>query len=137
MPLKENMLEGVGTANKYVYDCTFPFWFVIGSRITNAEEKENVLPASFALSQNYPNPFNPSTTIKFTIPNVETTRQAVSITLKVYDILGREVATLVNGEKSPGTYEVKFNAGNLGSGMYFYQLKTGNFSETKKMLLLK
>jgi hypothetical protein len=93
----------------------------------------------FSLSQNYPNPFNPSTKIKFAIPNVET-RHASSlqmVTLKIYDILGREIATLVNEEKPAGEYEVGFNAINLPSGIYFYQLSAGNFVETKKMILLK
>jgi photosystem II stability/assembly factor-like uncharacterized protein len=107
--------------------------------------------SKFHLSQNFPNPFNPTTIIKYTIPSV-TLRQAQSdnwVTLKVYDVLGNEIATLVNEEKQPGNYEVEFNPvsgiRNLASGIYFYQLKVGNpesnsgqvFVETKKMLLLK
>ena len=98
---------------------------------------------NYSLSQNYPNPFNPSTKIKYTIPSV-TLRQAQSdnwVTLKVYDVLGNEIATLVNEEKQPGTYEVEFNTSTIkhlpSSGIYFYQLKAGNFIETKKMVLLK
>ena len=91
----------------------------------------------YKLAQNYPNPFNPSTTIKYSIPIVETTRRVVSTTLKIYDILGNEVATLVNEQKPMGNYEVKFNASNLSSGIYFYQLKAGNFVETKKLMLMK
>jgi hypothetical protein len=87
-------------------------------------------PLTFNLEQNYPNPFNPTTTIKFSIP-----KQSY-VTLKVYDILGREVATLINEEKLAGNYEVKFNK-QLSSGIYFYQLKAGNFTATKKLLLLK
>ncbi|MCW8961279.1 MAG: T9SS type A sorting domain-containing protein, partial [Ignavibacteriaceae bacterium] len=94
--------------------------------------------------QNYPNPFNPSTKIKYTVPSV-TLRQAQSdivVTLKVYDILGREIATLVNEEKPAGEYEVEFNSHsgevrNLPSGIYFYQLQAGDFISTKKMILLK
>ncbi|MBE0573200.1 MAG: T9SS type A sorting domain-containing protein [Ignavibacteriaceae bacterium] len=104
-------------------------------------------PKEFVLYQNYPNPFNPSTTIKFEIPSV-TLRQAQSdimVSLKVYDVLGNEVATLMNEEKQPGTYEVEFNSQvshsgdvrNLTSGIYFYQLKTGSFTQTKKMILAK
>jgi photosystem II stability/assembly factor-like uncharacterized protein len=85
----------------------------------------------FSLSQNYPNPFNPSTTLQYAIGS----RQFV--TLKVYDLLGREVATLVNEEKPDGEYEVEFNAANLPSGIYFYQLKAGSFVEVRKMILLK
>jgi hypothetical protein len=91
----------------------------------------NEILSDFRLYQNYPNPFNPSTTIKYSIPN------AGNISLKVYDVLGKEIATLVNEEKSSGNYEVEFNASNLTSGIYFYQLKTGNFIETKKMILLR
>jgi len=93
----------------------------------------------FSLFQNYPNPFNPTTKIKYEIPNVET-RHASSlqfIALKVYDILGNEVASLVNEEKQPGFYEVEFNAKELSSGIYYYQLNTGTFIQTKKMILLK
>ena len=100
-------------------------------------------PQIFKLHQNYPNPFNPSTTIKYTIPSViaSATKHSQFVTLKVYDILGSEIATLVNEEKSPGTYEVEFTPafGNrvLVSGIYFYKLTVGNFVETKKMVLMK
>ena len=100
-------------------------------------ENEKLFPTEFSLSQNYPNPFNPSTSIQYAISS----RQFV--TLKVYDVLGNEVATLVYEEKSPGSYEVKFNsvetlhATSLPSGVYFYQLKTGDYLEIKKMILLK
>ncbi len=85
------------------------------------------------------NPFNPSTTIKYSIPqNTEySPRRMLPTTLKVYDILGREVATLVNKQLKSGNYEVNFDAGNLTSGVYFYQLQSGNFNESKKMILLK
>jgi hypothetical protein len=86
---------------------------------------------NYKLEQNYPNPFNPSTTISFTI----TTSSLV--TLKVFDILGNEIRSLVNEEKSAGNYELEFNAANLPSGVYFYRLQTANFIETKKMILMK
>lgn len=97
---------------------------------------------SFDLSQNYPNPFNPSTTIKYTIPTVET-GHASSLQLTVYNILWKEVATLVNENKPAGSYEVTFNIvemhsnASLPSGIYFYQLKAGSFVQTKKMMIVK
>ena len=97
------------------------------------------LPISFLLAQNYPNPFNPRTKIKFTIPSAiaSGTKQSQLVTLKVYDILGIEIETLVSEEKQTGTYEITWNAANLPSGIYFYQLKAGSFVETKKMILMK
>jgi len=107
-------------------------------------EAEVKAPMIFSLEQNYPNPFNPSTKIKYTVPFVETHRDASQlVSLKIYDILGNEVATLVNEEQAPGVYEVEFNSVgpsrdlSLPSGIYFYQLKAGSFIETKKMILLK
>lgn len=107
-----------------------------GSAITKVETTDDV-PQKFLLSQNYPNPFNPVTTIKYTIPNVETTRRVVSTTLHVYDVLGGEVATLVNEPKAPGVYEVHFDGSRFSSGVYFYKLTCGEFSQTRKALLLK
>lgn len=92
---------------------------------------ESEIPSDYKLGQNYPNPFNPNTTINFTIPN------SGLVTLKVYDVLGKEVATLVNGELLPGKYEYNFNAAGLSSGIYFYVLHAGDFIATKKMTLLK
>jgi murein tripeptide amidase MpaA len=103
-------------------------------------EVEVTAPNAFSLEQNYPNPFNPSTKIKFTIPQTviaSETKQSQFVTLKVYDILGNEIATLVNEEKTAGSYEVEFDGSDLTSGIYFYQLIAGQFSETKKMILLK
>ena len=88
-------------------------------------------PASYYLSQNYPNPFNPSTKINYSIA------AAGIVTIKIYNILGREISTLVNEEKSAGKYEVNFNASALASGVYFYQIKAGGFVSSKKMILLK
>jgi len=108
------------------------------SHLTDVQNSVNPVRDNFTLSQNYPNPFNPSTTIIYSIPvdPAAAGRHIVS-TLKVYDILGREVATLVNGEKAPGIYEVKFNGSGLPSGVYFYRLQTGSFSQTKKFVLMK
>ncbi len=89
------------------------------------------LPPGFTLSQNYPNPFNPVTTIKYRIPYYET------VTLKVYDILGKEIATLVNGEKPAGSYSLKFDGSSLPSGVYIYKLTSGNYIAARKFVLLK
>jgi hypothetical protein len=108
------------------------------------DEKPNVA-SSFQLEQNYPNPFNPTTKMKFTIPpsplnpspyQGEGQRERL-ITLKVYDVLGNEITTLVNEQKFAGTYEVEFDATGLPSGIYFYRLTADNYSATMKMLLLK
>lgn len=95
------------------------------------DNKLNVIPTEFSISQNYPNPFNPSTSIKYQIP-VEGI-----VTLKIFNILGEEVNALINKEKPAGVYELTWNAENLPSGVYFYQLQAGNFVETKKMILLR
>jgi len=89
------------------------------------------LPKNYALYQNYPNPFNPSTIIRYSIP------KTCYVLLKVYNILGKEVATLVNQEKTTGNYEINFYANNLSSGVYFYRIQAGNFTDTKKFVLLR
>lgn len=98
--------------------------------IVDVEDKQT-LPTEYALEQNYPNPFNPSTSIQYAVSS----RQFIS--LKVYDVLGNEIETLVNEEKPVGTYEIIWNASNVPSGVYFYQLKAGEYTNTKKMVLLK
>ncbi len=95
------------------------------------EELVGLKPESFALFSNYPNPFNPSTRIRYAIS------QSAFTTLKVYSVLGQEVATLVNEEKTPGVYEINFDATNLTSGTYLCKLQAGNFTVTKKMIFLK
>jgi len=105
---------------------------IFGDKATAIDVSRGTLPKTFELSQNYPNPFNPSTVIRYEVSVMS------KVTLKVYDILGREIAVLVNEEKTAGTYEAIFNASNLSSGVYFYRLQTDNgFAETKKMVLLK
>ncbi|MBK7500556.1 MAG: T9SS type A sorting domain-containing protein [Ignavibacteriales bacterium] len=94
-------------------------------------KNEAALPTVFALEQNYPNPFNPSTMISYSIP------QSSFVTLKVYDILGNEITTLVNETRSAGKYEVRFDASELSNGVYFYTVNADNFTSTKKMLLMK
>jgi hypothetical protein len=99
--------------------------------LVGVEKEDPSLPSSFSLHQNYPNPFNPSTTIQFSIPQTE------FVSLKVYDILGNKVADLANETLSAGNYSIKFNPVYLSSGIYFYQLTTGSYSETKKMNFIK
>jgi len=95
----------------------------------------------YVFYQNYPNPFNPSTRIKFSIPQTDSHlpggARGQLVTLKVYDVLGNEVATLVNEELAAGKYEVEFDAIDLSSGIYFYIIKAGSFVQTKKMVLIK
>jgi len=97
------------------------------------------IPDRFLLSQNYPNPFNPATKIKFSVPGIAGANFAssINIRLKVYDILGREIATLLDEEKPAGNYEVDFYGSKLSSGVYFYKLQAGDFIQTKKMMLLR
>ncbi|BDQ02953.1 T9SS type A sorting domain-containing protein [Ignavibacterium sp.] len=115
-------LEFMITDNKSVY-------------LTKQFILQYVLPTEFTLDQNYPNPFNPRTKIRFTIPDVGS--ELAQTVIKVYDILGNEVTTLVNEQKEPGYYEVEFNAERLSSGVYFYRLQAGNFTQTKKMILMR
>ena len=89
------------------------------------------VPTEFSIEQNYPNPFNPATTINYSIPTTQYT------VLKIYDITGKEVATLVNENLSPGRYEVKFDGSNFASGVYFYKITAGSFSAVKRMFLIK
>jgi hypothetical protein len=100
-------------------------------KLTDVETTQLGLPQNFQLQQNYPNPFNPSTSITFVLPH------AANITLKVFDVLGREVATLINGYMTAGAHETTFDASRLSSGVYLYTLTSGDFTQTKKMSLLK
>jgi hypothetical protein len=86
---------------------------------------------TFVLFQNYPNPFNPSTKIKYSVP------QSEIVQIKVYDILGKEIATLVNEEKPMGNYKIDFDGNNLSTGVYFYSMQAGSFTDTKKLILIK
>jgi hypothetical protein len=99
--------------------------------ITSAGREQSNIANDFLLSQNYPNPFNPSTTINYSVPKTS------FVTIKVYDVLGKEISTLVNGEKQAGNYRVLFNAGILSSGIYFYKMSADGYSVTKKLILVK
>lgn len=95
------------------------------------------VPAGYHLSQNYPNPFNPGTKIKFDVAPSKVKGETSNVNLTIYNVLGKEVVTLVNENLKPGTYQVDFNASNYPSGIYYYKLTSGNFTETKKMSLIK
>jgi hypothetical protein len=122
-------LSAIDTVKKYsviaqdFYDTQFPLPVSVND--------ETVLPQTFELDQNYPNPFNPSTIINFSLPS------SGYATLKIYNALGEEVAVLLDEKLTTGTYQVDWNAGGLSSGVYFYQLKTEGYVETKKMILMK
>ena len=134
--------EGTNTIAIYGYWnwMSIDYIAIPNATVLDAEETDD-FPTSYSLSQNFPNPFNPETSIRYSIP-----RQS-HVTLKVYDVLGREITTLINEEKSVGNYEVKFSAkggsasgGNsldLASGVYFYRLRAGDYTSTTKKLVLK
>jgi len=98
---------------------------------TTGVDDENQIPTEYALRQNYPNPFNPTSTIRYSLP------QRGHVQLKVYDILGKQVATLVNEDKPVGHHRVEFDASDLTSGVYYYRLRCNGFVETKKLVLLR
>ncbi|MCP5064552.1 MAG: T9SS type A sorting domain-containing protein [Ignavibacteriae bacterium] len=138
--------KGIGKSYQYGgtidgYDVTFNLVatkindvFYGDSTVVGITDRNSKIPMNFSLSQNYPNPFNPTTTIKYEIP---TLKNLNNVSLKVYDILGKEVTTLVNKQQKSGSYEVNFDASKLSSGVYYYQLKSGDFIETKKMIYLQ
>ncbi len=105
--------------------------FGVKDPVTGIVKDNNTIPSVYSLNQNYPNPFNPTTSISYSIPATQL------VTLKIYNLLGQEVATLINQEQSAGSYTVTLDASNFSSGIYFYSLKAGNFTSTKKMMLMK
>jgi len=115
---------GVSGANKRLY-------FDRYSAVTGISHNGNEIPAVYTLGQNYPNPFNPNTKIEFSIP------KDGFVSLKVYDVLGREVASIIDKDFKAGSYTVDYDAAKLSTGIYFYTLTSGNFIETKKMILVK
>jgi hypothetical protein len=135
--VSENRVAAVGInaySNNYLTDDAFTLieaginWI---QETTAIEDESGLYPGEYTLNQNYPNPFNPTTQISFALKENNHT------TLKVYDALGREVATLVDGKMSQGTHIVNFDATNYTSGVYFYQLTSGSFTETRKMMFVK
>ncbi|MDP3445515.1 MAG: T9SS type A sorting domain-containing protein, partial [Ignavibacteria bacterium] len=133
-----NSLQGVSFANSsdgWAVGSNGAILKWIGGQLpdlpVSVEENKNNIPSDFELKQNYPNPFNPTTKIQYSTPKSD------FVILKVYNLLGKEIATLVNEYKSPGKYEIEFHATDLPSGVYFYTLSSGNYSQTKKILLLR
>ena len=121
----------IGKSSNTVNQNQIGFWYAFQQTTITDVEEEETIPTVFKLEQNYPNPFNPSTKITYSIP------ARSNVSLKVFDLLGSEVAELVKGEIEAGTYDISFNASNLPSGIYFYQLIAGEFLQTKKMILIK
>ncbi|MCX6158558.1 MAG: T9SS type A sorting domain-containing protein [Ignavibacteriae bacterium] len=120
-------------ANGYVYAGTWDqsVWRRSLTEIIVIKNISTEIPSAYSLSQNYPNPFNPTTNIKFNVAKLS------DVKIVVYDVMGREVQTLVNESLKPGTYETSFDGGMLNSGVYFYRLITEGFTETKRMILIK
>ncbi|MCX6138779.1 MAG: T9SS type A sorting domain-containing protein [Ignavibacteriales bacterium] len=136
--VKDTLILTSGNLNNSVYQVTvYRAPVITGGTIsrtpitTGVEELKSSLPEQYALQQNYPNPFNPATTIEYAVP------QQSHVTLKIFDLLGREAAVLVNGRKESGGYSVQWNAAAMPSGIYFYRLQAGSFTETKRMILMK
>jgi len=144
----ENITQGTETEAIFNFDVNYNIGntkadtieFIISDNKSVYLTKQFVLnygvPTEYKLEQNFPNPFNPATKIRYSIPS-NVNREMSNVILKVYDILGNEVTTLVNEQKEPGYYEVDFNASQFASGVYIYRLISGNFISTKKMMVLK
>jgi hypothetical protein len=113
------------------FNSIFRTWLVHVVSTTSAGDELSGLPTEFNLKQNYPNPFNPKTKIVYAVP------EEVDVKISVYNILGKEVALLVNEKKAPGFYELNFGGEKLPSGVYIYNIEAGNFISSKKMILLK
>jgi hypothetical protein len=147
----ENIIQGEETEIAFTFDVDYNIGnveadtieFIITDNKSVYLTKQFILhyalPTEFKLEQNYPNPFNPTTKIRYSIPSVVDAKFASTTMtqLKVYDILGNEVTTLVNEQKEPGYYEVDFNAASFASGVYIYRLQAGSYVSTKKMMVLK
>ena len=131
-PLPQNQNDSGGVASSANYISRVGVWYQFVDVITSvAQSESDVIPKEFRLDQNYPNPFNPATTIQFALPRES------QVKLKLFDILGREVTTLVDEELEPGEYKVVFEAKGLTSGVYFYRIIIEGFVRTKKLTLLK
>jgi hypothetical protein len=138
--LSDTVVNGLAISVRNIFACINNgiWWRPLSEMITSVERLTYELPTHFNLDQNYPNPFNPGTMIRYSIPTQS------KLLIKVYDVLGNEIATLMDEEKSVGAYELTWNAAQLPSGVYFYQLRAtpnggqaGNFVQTRKMILIK
>ena len=121
----------IGKSSNTVNQNQIGFWYAFQQTTITDVEEEETIPTVFKLEQNYPNPFNPSTKIKFAVP------EKSNVLIKVYDILGSEVTTLVNEEMDAGWYENNFNAVGLSSGVYLFRMEAGSYVSTKKMIYLR
>jgi len=140
------LMEGMGLYNDYYcelgsgYNKTLNGCIINGiqyGEILGVEPISNEIPADFKLEQNYPNPFNPTTKIRFSVPLYKGGERGIHAKLSVFDILGREIQILVNEALKPGKYEIEWDASAYSSGIYFYRFLTNEFSEIKKMILIK
>ncbi len=132
--LVDNFITTLSIYADYLYLGTYNYgtWRrSLNEMFTDVDEEENILPSHYSLAQNYPNPFNQTTTIKYSLP------KASFVTIKIFDVLGKEVEPLLNEEKPTGNYQVDFDGSNLASSVYFYRIQAGDFVKTKKLLLLK
>ena len=127
------MISALTVNNGYIFSGTdgFSVYRRLYSEIIGVKNISTEIPSKYSLSQNYPNPFNPVTNLEFGILKLG------FVTLKVYDLLGEEVSTLVNEKLIPGKYQVEFDAGSLTSGIYFYRLTSGDFTDTRRMMMIK
>ncbi|MCW8803918.1 MAG: T9SS type A sorting domain-containing protein, partial [Ignavibacteriaceae bacterium] len=125
----ECLIRITNVANGFVYDVSDGAFTI--DIISTVEEVQEGVPSEFGLAQNYPNPFNPVTHIKYQVPSTS------QVSIKIYDLIGREVAVIVDEVKEVGTYEIKFDARNLASGVYLYRMIAGNFTSVRKFNVLK
>jgi len=123
--------SATGSGSNATYSSQAGVWFQLGGFLTNVEQISDIVPTEFRLDQNYPNPFNPSTTITFALPKQS------SVTLKLYNMLGREVASLVDEDLAPGVHKVVFEAGELPTGIYFYRIVAKDYVGVRKLMLVK
>ncbi len=125
--------ESLAIKGTDIYVCTFyEIWKrPLSEMITSVNNTSDNLPNEYSLKQNYPNPFNPSTTIKYSVPRLSV------VQIKIYDLVGREIKTLISEEKQAGNYEIKYNASDIASGIYFCKMITNGFNQTKKIILIK
>ncbi len=121
----------IGKCSNTVHSGAMGFWSLYQADILTSVEEEETLPVEYKLEQNYPNPFNPVTNIKYSVP------ERAVVTIKIYNIAGEEITTLVNEEKDRGWYEVKFGVNDLSSGIYLCRMQAGSYVNIKKMMLLK